>query len=387
MEKRNTNFDLLKILAMLGIVLFHHFGTTTPNHFVELADGFSGTTYFYDFLNNTNGHVTKISLVMDFCYSHLGEGGNFIFMIITGYFLFGRSISFPKRIRKAAGVLYAILFYGIVHTVIHIFMLKYYYPLDSDSTFRPLFSLPNWLGGETLWYLQAFGCFILFVLPLLKLFENKLTQKTHLCLALALLFVPFLAYEKYFPNLLLSKRILQFITFYYVGGYFSKYRVKISSKILIPLGFSYILLFFAYDYYWRFSHTAVYKPSEYSYTYAISPFICCSLYALLLFLIFNNIKVPGLLAKPVKTLSVSTIGIYCFHYYTISFSFIIADSLGWHHWSGKGFFFFSVMDTLLLFAIGVLLDLVRQYTYKRIEKLASKILCPKSSSDEEEAPA
>ena len=27
---------------------------------------------------------------------HFGHGGNFIFMLITGYFLFGREISFPK---------------------------------------------------------------------------------------------------------------------------------------------------------------------------------------------------------------------------------------------------------------------------------------------------
>ena len=174
MAKRKANYDLLRIIAMLGIIMFHHFGSRTPNRFVELSSGFTNSTYFYDFINNVPGKVSSVSLLMDFCYGHLGNGGNLVFMLLTGYFLFGRKITFPKRVRSAGKVLYAILFYGIVLTLINAALLKFAYPFDCFKGYLPLFTLPNWLSGDNMWYLQAYGIFILVILPLLKLFEEKL---------------------------------------------------------------------------------------------------------------------------------------------------------------------------------------------------------------------
>ena len=81
MAKRKANYDLLRIIAMLGIIMFHHFGSRTPNRFVELSSGFTNSTYFYDFINNVPGKVSSVSLLMDFCYGHLGNGGNLVFML------------------------------------------------------------------------------------------------------------------------------------------------------------------------------------------------------------------------------------------------------------------------------------------------------------------
>ena len=187
MEKRRSNFDLLRIYAMFGIIMFHHFGNRSLNYIVGLPEGFTEESYFYDFVNNahlSSAPVSKLSLLMDFCYGHFGGGGNFIFMLITGYFLFGRDISFPKRVRTAARVLYAILFHGIIITIIHGFLLVNCYPFDSYESFEIVFNLPNWFSGSNMWYLQAYGCFILVVLPILKLFENRITERTHLCLSL-----------------------------------------------------------------------------------------------------------------------------------------------------------------------------------------------------------
>lgn len=121
MEKRKSNFDLLRIFTMYGIILFHHFSNKTPAAFVELPPEFKSEHYFYDLINNIPGSVSKLSLVMDFCYGHLGHPGNLIFMTITGYFLFGRKVSFPKRVRIVANILYALLFHGIVLAVINFF--------------------------------------------------------------------------------------------------------------------------------------------------------------------------------------------------------------------------------------------------------------------------
>ncbi len=377
MEKRKTNLDLLRIMAMYGIIVFHHFGNKTLNHIVHLSGGFSNDTYFYDFVNNTHlssGHVSIFSLLMDFCYGHFGNGGNFIFMLITGYFLFGRDISFSKRVRSAASILYALLFHGIVLTLINYFLLVRFYPFSSYKSYRPLFTLPNWLSGENMWYLQAYGCFILVVLPVLKLFEKQLTKKTHLCMVIFLIFIRFLAYNKYFPNLWVSSKMLDFTLFYYLGGYIAKYDFRFKLKSLLLFSSFYFLIYIAYEYYWRYACSIMYKPSEYSYIAVMSPFICCLIFAVACFLIFNRIRCPKYYSNFISTVSDKTIGIYIIHYNLISISFIAADYLGWDNWSRKGYFLFAILDSIVLFVIGFLIDIVRKWSYKRIEQKVTDCL-------------
>ena len=375
MGKRKTNFDLLRIFAMYGIIIYHHFAKKTLNYIVELSGGFTKDSYFYDFVNNMHlarGHVSKVSLLMDFCYGHFGHGGNFIFMIITGYFLFGREISFPKRVRTVARILYAILFYGILLTLINFFVLVRFWPFSSYKTFYPIFTLPNWLSEYNMWYLQAYGCFVLLILPILKKFESRLTQKTHLCLILTLAFLRLLAYDTFFPNLWISTRILHFILFYYLGGYISKYKPSIKLKTLLIFFFSYLLIYFAYEYYWRYSCSVMYKPSKYSYVEVMSPYICTLIYAVLCFLIFNCIKVPQAFSNIIGSISDKTIGIYILHFNLLDITFIMADYLGWHNWSRKGYFLFVIIDSLALFVIGFFVDIVRKWSYKLIEQKVIK---------------
>ena len=52
----------------------------------------------------------------------------------------------------------------------------------------------------------------------------------------------------------------------------------------------------------------------------------------------------------------------------ISLSFILAETYWWSNWSRKGFFVFVIIDTILLFVAGTLIDLLRQWSYKHVEK-------------------
>ena len=385
MTKRKTGFDILRITAMLGIILFHHFGSRMPNNFVQLSEGFSETSYFYDFINNTavTAGVSKLSLVMDFCYGHLGDGGNFIFMLITGYFLFGHKISFPKSVRTAAKIFFAILYYAAILTVIDFILVRFFYPFSNAPSFRPIFTLPNWVGGENVWYLQAYGIFILVILPILKIFEDKLTRKTHLCLVAALILVNFFAYNTYLPNLWISYRMLNFIMCYYAGGYVAKYHVRVSGKKLFTALAVYMAAYFLYEYYWRFSSSAMWKPYEYSYINYMAPFICTLSWGALLFLIFNNIPSGKRgQTKLLTSLSSATIGILIFHYNMIDISFLLADSFWWKDWSQKGYFRFCIIDSILLFAIGFLLDAGRKIVYAHIEAGAARRLCRQTGREE-----
>lgn len=377
MNRMKTNVSILKCLTMYGIILFHHFSTRIPNRFIKLTDGFKYESYYYDYINNIRGAVSKVSLIMDFLYGHLGNGGNLIFMFITGYFLFGRKIPYSKRIHTVGKVLFALFFNGVILTFIYYFMFKFFYPSSFNETFRPLFQFPNWISGENQWYLQAYGIFILFVLPVLKLFEPLLNRKTHLYLFLTFVFMKFLAYTVYLPYWLISDKLVDFVMCYYGGGYIANYKNNINWEKISILFCIYIAIFFWYDTYWRSTCSILFAPSEYSYIDVVSPFICCLTYSFLLFLIFVNINVEfhpplAFIGTAFDKLASSTMDVYIFQSKIISLSFTLAETFWWNNWSRKGFLVFSMIDSVIIFSIGFLISLVRQKAYKCFESSLAK---------------
>lgn len=377
MTERNANHDYLKIVAMYGIVLFHHFGQKIPNHFVQLKEGFTLDSYFYDFINNTSQGVSKVSLIMDFCYGHFGNGNNFIFMLITGYYMFGRDISNYQMTKKVAKILYAILYFGIVLSITNYVILKMFYPFSNceDFTFT-FFYLPKWLCDDNLWYIRAYGFFILIVIPILKLFENKITRSIHIYIIFALIVINLLSYNEWIPNIFFSSEIMFFVMCYYLGGYISRYLTEVRKGVWVIISITYLVVYFVYEYFWRCTCSTFYEPFEYSFIAVIvenKSFICCMVYSVLLFLFFNSFKINlSIFNKLANRIASSTIGIYIFHSNMLALSFILADMFWWCDWTRKGYFLFCLIDSVLLFVVGGVLDCGRQYTYKIIKNSISR---------------
>ena len=372
MKERKANLDLLRVLAMFGIVMFHHFGTRIPGLFTELPPGFDTASYFYDVVNNVPGAVAKTSLLSDFIYGHFGCGGNYVFMLVTGWFLFGREYPLPKRVRKAGSLLFALVFHGILLTLVSFAVARWFRPARPLGDRLPVFTLPNWLSGDNRWYLQAYGVFILAVVPLLKLFEKKLTRTTHLYLALTLVFLKFLAYRSYLNNLWISSSLLDFVTFYYLGGYVAAYGVRVSRKKLLAAALVYVVAWFLYEWYWRYANAVRFDPADYSYVEVHQPAVCCFVFAVLCFLLAVKTDVrPGRLSKLLSSLSTSTVGIYVFHYSVVTLSFALAGTFWWHDWSRKGFFLFAIVDSVALFFLSWLLDLARKRAWEASKKALS----------------
>lgn len=382
-KRRNASIDILRIAAMLGIILFHHFGTKVPNAFASLPSGFAHDAYYYDVISNATGCVQKLSLIMDFCYGHFGNGCNFIFMLVTGYFLFGRSLTIRKRTKSVVKVILALVFYGVLLTIINFAMLAFIRPQVESMPTNLVFTLPNWLSGENMWYLQAYGIFILIVLPLLKLFEDKLTREIHGCVCIALVCIHLLAYQTYLPNLPLSGKLVYFIMCYYIGGYVKTHGVRLSLKQLVGLLAAYVIAYLCYEYYWRYSNMVLHAPHEYSYIKVMQPFICCIAFSFLCFAIATKIHLTPRegVSKALGSVAATTIGIYIFHFNTVGFSFIIANKYWWHDWSTKGFFLFSIIDTLLLFAISCIIELLRQRLMAFIHSRRQRKLAPTSQEE------
>lgn len=362
--QRQSNVELLRILAMLGIIIFHHFGKTIFCLFYSLPKGFTESSYFYDVINNSTTSLEFKSLLLDFCYSHFGDGGNLIFMLITGYFLFGKKINFEKRVKQVIKIIFIIVFWGCVLTVITGLVVKFFYPFGGITGFKPKFNFPNWISGQSMWYFQAYCIFILIVVPILKYFEPQIDKKRHMLLIVTLITILFSDYQSYLPNIWLSTRIIQFLLGYYIGGYVKTYGVRFKLKKLIFVLFMYIVFFFLYDYYWRRSMRKMYSPYSYSYVDVANSHIYTLIFAVLVFLIFLSFNFSSPI---INHISKSTPGIYVFHYNIISICFAFVDTYFWNHWSLKGFLIFVVIDSIVLFFVGYIIDLVRQFLYSRFQ--------------------
>lgn len=361
---RQSNIELLRILAMFGIVIFHHFGRKTLCLFNPLPTGFEESAYFYDVINNCTSSLDFRSLVLDFCYGHFGNGGNLIFMLITGYFLFGKDVNLEKRVKQVIKILFIVVFWGCVLTIATAIVIKYFYPFGGVTSFKPTFNLPNWLSGKNMWYLQAYCIFILIIVPLLKHFEHKIDQKRHKLLIAMLTVLLLSDYQSYIPNIWLSDKILEFVMCYYIGGYVKKYRVKYSLKKLLFILLSYIVCYFLYEYYWRRGMRKLYEPYGYSYVDVMEPLICTLIFAVIVFLIFSKINFSS---RIVNHISRAIPGIYIFHYNMTAICFAFADTYLWHTWSLSRYIVFIIIDSVLLFFMGYLIDLVRQFFHSHFQ--------------------
>ena len=366
---KKSNFELLRILAMFGIIIFHHFGNRVICQFAVLPNGFSIDKYFYDVINNTTKSFDFRTLLLDFCYGHFGNGGNFLFMLITGYFMFGKSLNYEKNIKSIKKILFMLLFWGFVLTAVYGIVIKVFYPIGDVSSYKPIFLLPNWLSGSNMWYFQAYGIFILIVVPILKRFENRIDRNIHKKIIAVLVCLFFLDFSKYLPSIWLSERVLQFVTCYYIGGYISRYSISVSWKSLWLALMSYMAVYFAYEYYWRMGMRKMYNPSEYSYISVMQPFICCLIYAVIIFLMFSKLNFSS---RAVNHVAAATPGIYIFHFNMISLCFAFANTYWWKNWTISGYIAFVIVDTIILFGVGCIIDNIRMkifaFVKSRVER-------------------
>ena len=367
-EMRKSNFELLRILAILCIIVFHHFGNKTPNSFISIPSGFTKGSYYYDIVNNSTKSFSFKSLILDFCYGHFGDGCNLIFMLITGYFLFNKNVNLEKRVSSVKKILFISLFGGFVLTIINAVMVKWFVPFPGAPLYKPVFNFLSWFSGSNMWYFQVYGLFMLLILPILKHFESKIDRKTHKLIIGMLLAICFLDISKYLPILGISFRIIQFTLCYYIGGYISKYSVNFNLKKLIFALIFYIMLYIGYEYYWRMSMRKMFDPYAYSYISVMQPFICSIIFAVLVFLIFSKLDFKS---RVINHISVAVPGIYVFHLNFISSAYVIANSFWWKDWSLGGYCKFIIINTLMLFIIGYLIDLIRRLIFYFLDKKKS----------------
>lgn len=351
-NKRDSNFELLRCVAMFIIVLCH-----------MRAHGFKIVSY--------NDEPTLNILILK-SFNWLGTIGNFLFMLISGYFITAKS-SEPKKIFK---LWLQIFFYSVIFGTISFVLKLDVSSLASGYVFRkmtlfdylrcffPFLSCHNW-------YASAYLIFLLFV-PFLNVMLDKLDQLTHRRLCYVLIFVGGgLTNLRGFTAGFVPSCIYAFIMMYFIAKYIRLYNPKILSNVkrnliiafLMCVSFclySIIICLISKKIPFIQNHKSVFLELYAGKMTCFFPIIC----AVLIFSGFKELYIPY--NKIINFVASSTFGIYLIHedlstkYYMWVHIFKTDDWI-----NSKFLFLYMPVVALIIFIFGIAIEQFRKYCFEK----------------------
>ena len=193
---RESNFELLRIIAMFFIVLFH-FIVPTGGNLINSTSGF--TQIFFQFI--------AILMVV-----HVNS-----FLLLTGYFQHDKKF----KLKKVFDLVLMAWMYKVV-----IGLAFYFFSSNTYETFELVMILSP-LELNNLWFLILY--LELYILsPYINIVINKLNQKDHrkLIIILMIIFsiIPTITNQRTFTSN--GFTIIHFVVMYIIGAYLSKYPLK-----------------------------------------------------------------------------------------------------------------------------------------------------------------
>lgn len=322
---RSSNFELLRIVCML-LIIVHHFGA----HGV-FAEGLP---------------LTNQKLIQSFIT--VGKLAVNVFVLISGYFLVKSKFRLSKLIKL---ILQTIFFTVILYAVSCIWCEVEFDWKQLLYNFFPISTRRNW-------FIQIYV--ILYALsPFINKVINACSKTEHLLL-ISILLIAQLIFP-YITNFFPQSELLWFITLYLMASYIRLYPNKTTElkRINLPVFIaSFALMVYAY--------------LELKQSYFAMSHIVCAISSLSLFCLFKNIKMPNI--KVINLISSTTLGVYLFH------DNIYINKTLWNEIIHCGFHaqlslfpLYIIVMVITVFAMGMIIDFIRQLIFIGIEKLIKKI--------------
>lgn len=283
-QLRFSNLDMLRIIAMFFIVIYHFFihGVMHQHTVAEL--GFNITI--------DSSSLEKINFILSQLFIVLVSTGVNLFIMISGYLLICKEEFRLKSLMKLwikialYSVLIALTFYGIGEASLRNVLLSFF-PL---STSQYWFMLPYFA--------------LMFIAPFIAKMAKSLTQKQYFTFLVILFFINFyFPFGKYLSG---GSNLLWFIFLYLCAGYMRLYPIRIRNvKVLLVVTILMVGLFYV-----LVSKTIACN----SGVYLIEPRYngACFFVSLLLFNYFINLK-PHKSNTIISVISANTLGVYLLH--------------------------------------------------------------------------
>ncbi len=340
-KPRQTNIELLRIIAILFIISFHY----------VYKSGYVLTSL------NVNSVIIK-------SFYFLGELGVNIFALITGYFM----INGKFKSKKLLKLLIEVNFYYLL-TI----FLKQAYTHNIGNWFCSLLKSPKStflmffpVIFNKYWFITAY--ILIYILsPYLNKFIKSLTKDELKKLLLILFFIwsviPtfFGFFENTTESLLYYNRFLWLIFMYFLGSYIKLYSLKIfkNKKISIftaifSLAFMVLGIIVIFKFGNLFKKIGT-KETAYFWQPNTIPMLILSVS---LFELFLKLKIPNL--KLINVAASTTLGVYMLHDGPLASTlwqniFKTLDCL-----NSKYYLFYIIAHTFTIFILGGGVDIIRQ---------------------------
>ena len=352
LKKRESNIELLRILAILFIICFHY----------AYKSGYVLETL------NINSIIIK-------SFWFLGELGVSLFVLITGYFQIKDKFSLKKLIKLILEVnfyyLLSIILEYIIENIMTIEHAKVTLPQFYFSTLFPV------IAGEY-WFATSYILIYIFS-PFLNKFIKSMSKNEYKKLLILLIviwsIIPtiFGFYRNSTESLLFYNRLIWMGILYFLGAYIRLYSIKILEKRKNAIIFSIvacstlilgIILIYKYQ---NFFTTEI----AYFWTPNSIPILMLSIS---IFSIFLKLRVKN--NKIINLFASTTFGIYMLHDGPLA-------NILWKNifktlqcLNSPYYFIYIICHTFIIFIVGSVIDLIRQiiekFTLNKI--LNSKII-------------
>ena len=213
MKQRKSNLELLRIIAMCGIVALHYTGQ-------ELGSAVSNyvfPSFSWFFVQTANSLFAPLVNC---------------FVLISGYFLIHKTVF---SLKKSAELFAITIFYGAVSYLIA------YAVNGGQTTVSLVNSLFPFICGKR-WFVETYIILIM-IAPFLNLILNKLSKRNYLILLAVQLTFFSLWYSVGLSAPLLDNGygIINFVTLYMIGGYIRLYGS--TTKLLRRSKWQYALIY------------------------------------------------------------------------------------------------------------------------------------------------
>ncbi len=341
-KTRQSNLELLRIVAMILIVIFHF----------AIHGGFDYKTV----------GITIPRLWYNFILMG-GKVGVDIFVLISGYFLINeKDLLFKfKRLLKVWG---QVFFYSMVFYVV--FRLLGIYEFDITIIKETLFPITY----QRWWFASTY--FVLYIIhPFLNKFLNTIDKKTYQSLLVILVFI-WSIIPTLFKMDFEGNSLTWFVTLYAIAGYIRLYGFNKNIKLkyyLIVLIVSLLITYLTSFIYTMLSINSIKYYDDIIFFYGQEK-LTTLVISLSLFMLFLNLHINY--HKWINALASTTFGVYLIHDYSpfrkILWSMIFKNS---SYQNSLYLIPYTIIVVLVVYAVCTLIDLIR---IKLIEKPYMKII-------------
>lgn len=334
-SKRKSNFELLRILAMIMIVAHH----------CCLYSNFQRETL----INNA---------VLDFLIIG-GKIGVAVFVLISGYF----GISSEFRLKKLIKLLVQVLFYSLSFGIIHIL-------LTGNISLKELIKMVFPITCSSYWFMTSY-CILYVLTPYInKLFRSL--NKRELINLLAIIGVLSCGIFATFSVRRGVNDLFIFVFLYMAGGYINVYCMQKKYKYTLLIA---IISYFSIFAMQILAELTDLFPVNYFIELSSLPVIIC---AMSLVLYFKNIKFQS---NFVNFFSRSTLGVYLIHENMYVREFLWEKvTKGTSLINNSIFAIYVILSIILVYLICAVIDLIRIHTVEKctlqfIYNICDKLKC------------